>query len=299
MSWCWLSVAVALFTLGSIDVSLNLYRNMTAFALNTSQAGAMATFDDMSSWAEDLRSICFISGGIISDAALMYRCWVISGRQRILLVLPSFLFFAACACASVSFYCTSTLDVLSTIPAERMLRSFLTAYLATTLANNLICTGLIVYHIWRVNRHSSEFFTRGLKGSGRLDFIALNRIFIESALVYTGSVSMTCVAAVLESNVFYAFSGVSLALAGVSFDLIIIRISRGVATEQTQDFTATFRSPVMAQAATADTIFASADARDPEATDITCGTMSYLGTESVLVDSAKISNEKYDIGRRA
>jgi len=289
MSWCWLSVAVALFTVGSIDLSLNLYRNMTALVFNSSRAGATATFNDLSNWVEDIRSVCFYAGGIISDAALMYRCWVISGRRWILLILPSLLFLAACACASVAFYCTSTLEAMSTIPAERKLRPFLTAYFATTLATNLICTSLIVYHVWRVHRHSSEFFTRSLKGSGRLDFSELNRIFIESALLYTGSVLISCVALVSGSNIYYAFSGISLGLAGVSFDLIIVRINRGVSTEQTQQFTATFRSPVMMQAATADTIVASADTRDPEAADITSGTMSYLGTESV--DSAKTADE--------
>lgn len=291
MNWLWLSVAVSLFIVATIDLSFNLYHNIFAFVFFTGQGGAAAVFDELSSWVEVVRSVLFYLGGSISDIALMYRCWVICGRKWTLLILQLLLFLSALACASVILYYTAILEATSTIPDENKLRPFLTAYFSTTLCTNVICTSLIVFHIWKVNRRSSEFFTHSFRGSGRVDFLALNRIFIESALLYTSSVVITFAALLSGSNVNYALSDISQELAGVSFDLIIIRISRGISIEQTEEFTATLRLPQAMKEHTVTQDTRAVSICDTQAVDTTSGALSY----SLSVTEAERSEKRYDI----
>ncbi|KAH9913021.1 uncharacterized protein B0H18DRAFT_218602 [Fomitopsis serialis] len=90
-----------------------------------------------------------------------------------------------------------------------------------------------------VHKRTSSFFTRSWRGPSRLSFADVTLIIIESALLYTTTVIICVVLDLANSNAYYGATDVSLEVAGISFDLIIIRIWTGVSTEQTQAFTDT------------------------------------------------------------
>jgi len=62
---------------------------------------------------------------------------------------------------------------------------------------------------------------------------------VESALLYTTTVVFCVVLDLARTNMYYGITDISLEVAGISFDMIIIRIWTGVSTEQTQAFAAT------------------------------------------------------------
>lgn len=53
--WPWMAVAVALFLIGTIDVSFNFYHNLVAFIFYTGPGGPTAEFEDLSSWVNVIR----------------------------------------------------------------------------------------------------------------------------------------------------------------------------------------------------------------------------------------------------
>ncbi|KAF9814806.1 hypothetical protein IEO21_04914 [Rhodonia placenta] len=225
VNWPWIFVAVALFTIGTVDVSFNLYHNLSAFILYKGPGGAEEEFMAFSSWINVMRSVWYNLGIVISDAALMYRCWIICNRRWFIMIPSIILWCTTFASIVVYMYYMGVTEVDSTI-------------------------GIIIHHIWQVSRHTSEFFTTGNR------LARANRIFVESALLYTVSVLITFIATLAGSNSLYGLSDVTLELSGIVFDLIIIRISGGTATEQTYAFTQSSERPaalrIIANGAAAD-----------------------------------------------
>lgn len=250
VNWPWIFVAVALFTIGTVDVSFNLYHNLSAFILYKGPGGAEEEFMAFSSWINVMRSVWYNLGIVISDAALMYRCWIICNRRWFIMIPSIILWCTTFASIVVYMYYMGVTEVDSTIGDERKLDPLVIAIYTTTLANNGLCTGIIIHHIWQVSRHTSEFFTTGNR------LARANRIFVESALLYTVSVLITFIATLAGSNSLYGLSDVTLELSGIVFDLIIIRISGGTATEQTYAFTQSSERPaalrIIANGAAAD-----------------------------------------------
>ncbi|KAH9905077.1 uncharacterized protein B0H18DRAFT_1197943 [Fomitopsis serialis] len=240
--WPWMLVAVAFFVFGTCDVSFNLYHNLIAFIFYTGPGGADAEFDRLSTWVNVMRSVWFDLNIALSDAALIYRCWLVyahSPRRAVVAIAPVVLWLGWISCAIIILYYICTLNAVTSIPSTDEIQPFLYAFYSLTLAINLFTTGLIILRLWRVHKRTSSFFTRSWRGPSRLSFADVTLIIIESALLYTTTVIICVVLDLANSNAYYGATDVSLEVAGISFDLIIIRIWTGVSTEQTQAFTDT------------------------------------------------------------
>ena len=68
-------------------------------------------------------------------------------------------------------------------------------------------TGSIVYRMCRMNKQASSF-TKQLRWSAVTRLRTINRIFIESALLYTFSVAVSLAMESVRNNAFYATTGV-------------------------------------------------------------------------------------------
>ncbi|KAH9831450.1 uncharacterized protein C8Q71DRAFT_782615 [Rhodofomes roseus] len=75
--WPWMLVAIAFFVFGTCDVAFNFYNNLIAFIFYTGPGGANAEFDRLSTWVNVIRSIWFTLNIALSDAVLIYRCWLV------------------------------------------------------------------------------------------------------------------------------------------------------------------------------------------------------------------------------
>lgn len=53
----WLLIAIALFVVGTIDVSFTFYHSLVAFIFYTGQGGAARVFDDISNWVNVMKVI--------------------------------------------------------------------------------------------------------------------------------------------------------------------------------------------------------------------------------------------------
>ncbi|KAH9913022.1 uncharacterized protein B0H18DRAFT_1216689 [Fomitopsis serialis] len=238
----WLSVAIAFFVIGTCDVSFNLYHNLMAFVLPTASSGANTVFDQASNWVNVIRSVWFYIGASLSDAALIYRCWMVyaSSRHRAIVgIVPLVLWLACIAFAVMILYILGTLDADTTIPEIPQLQPYLYSFYLTTVVLNLLTTGLIIFRLWRAHKRTSSFFTRSWRVRSRLSLANVILIMVESALLYTTTVVISVVLDLARSNMYYGVADIGLEVAGISFDMIIIRIWTGVSTEQTQAFAAT------------------------------------------------------------
>ncbi|KAH9913020.1 uncharacterized protein B0H18DRAFT_218554 [Fomitopsis serialis] len=244
--WLWMFVAVAFFVIGTCDVSFNFYHNVIAFIVYKGPGGANAQFDQFSNWVNFMR---------------IYRCWLVyteSPHRTIVGIVPAILWLAWLSIAIVLLYYAVTLNTATSIPGTLEIQPFVYAFYSTTLTINVFTTGLVIVRLWKFHRRNAELFSRSWRVPGRMDWARYTLIIVESALLYTATV-VTCIALdLVGTNAYYGMTDIvsedsewnrhlynfplthpilqSLEAAGITFDLIIIRIWTGVSTEQTQAF---------------------------------------------------------------
>ncbi|KAH9928188.1 uncharacterized protein B0H18DRAFT_1210442 [Fomitopsis serialis] len=238
-SWPWMVVATSLFILGGVDVSLNLYDNIIAFVFFKRPGGADLQFETISNWINIVRSVLYFLVAMLSDAALIYRCWIVYAHWKprwAVIVLPTLLWLGAIVCATVDVYYVSTLHKLATIPHEKTLRPYLFATYLMSLLLNFLVTGLIVYRMRALSKQTSSFIRQ--QRWNRLKTVS--RIFMESALMYTLSVVISAVMEMISNDAFYGTTDVSVELAGIAFDLIIIRLWTENTREESRTITESF-----------------------------------------------------------
>ncbi|KAI0727110.1 hypothetical protein C8Q72DRAFT_782414 [Fomitopsis betulina] len=177
----------------------------------------------------------------------IYHCWIVyaSSRHRAMIaVAPAVLWLACVTCATMIVYYLSTLHVDLPIPEIPELQPFLYTFYITTLLLNLfttgfVCLGCIILKLWTVHKcTASAFSPRSARVLRRMSFKDMILVIVESALLHTVTVALCIILDLARTNVYYGITGISLEVAGISFDLIIIRIWTGVSAEQTLAFAA-------------------------------------------------------------
>ncbi|GBE80350.1 hypothetical protein SCP_0300650 [Sparassis crispa] len=198
-NWTILLVALILYALGVVDVVLNIYYNLDAFVFHSGSGGAEAVFTDISNPVNCMRTTCLMMATLVADGMLVYRCWVIFGQV---------------------YYMATLLPGASLVAAPE-LQVFISAFGALNITLNMGTTVLIVCYIWFVHQQSAQLLQR--ETSGMIGLKAIMRIFVESALVYTTVVVIAYIADLTGCNIVYAMGDIELEMAGISFDLLIIR----------------------------------------------------------------------------
>ncbi|EGO03195.1 hypothetical protein SERLA73DRAFT_174662 [Serpula lacrymans var. lacrymans S7.3] len=220
-----LVVTLLLCTFATLDVAFGLRHNLVAFVYYTGQGGATAEFEDISYWVNVMKTVDYVMQTLIGDAMLTYRCYLVYGRNWKIIIPSSIIWLASLACGIaliVTFATLNTSALLNVSQAE----PFLNSGLGTTLGMNIITTSLIVYRIWSVDRQTASMTvnTNPRRGS-RLKHVV--HILVESAALYTVSVLIFVCTYAASSNANYGTSDNVVQIIGISFNLIIIRITSG------------------------------------------------------------------------
>ncbi|EGO03192.1 hypothetical protein SERLA73DRAFT_69100 [Serpula lacrymans var. lacrymans S7.3] len=189
INWPMLVVAILLCTFATLDVAFGLRHNLVAFVYYTGQGGATAEFEDISYWVNVMKTVDYVIQTLIGDAML------------------------------ITFATLDTSALLNVSQAE----PFVDSVLGTTLGMNIITT---LYRIWSVDRQTARMTvsTSSRRGS-RLKHVV--RILVESAALYTVSVLVFVCTYAASNNANYGTSDNVVQIIGISFNLIIIRITSG------------------------------------------------------------------------
>jgi hypothetical protein len=102
------------------------------------------------------------------------------------------------------------------------------SFFSCTLALNAVCTGLIAYRIWRTQQQTRE----AKMGSSNLTKVAI--IVVESGAIYLTVLASEVAAFAVGSFMFNIFLDITSPIIGIVFSLIIVRIGRGVSSEETR-----------------------------------------------------------------
>lgn len=208
-----LTVATLVFLLFTADLAVTV-RMTIADVLNNHHIFGVLT--------PVANSIKFITI-LITDAVLIYRCWVVYAKSWRSVLLPLLLWFSCLVFMALYLYWV-TLEVLHGNDAPNMaprVVRVIQAFYSCNIANNVYTTLAIVFRIIRVARGS------GSNNSGYLFFIC--RTLTESGILFALTSLMVFVTVVYPSSKPSAPSvaeAINFSVAGITFNLILIRAGR-------------------------------------------------------------------------
>ncbi|KAF8058208.1 hypothetical protein FPV67DRAFT_1428427 [Lyophyllum atratum] len=216
-------VAVALFmffntTMASALSFLVIWR---AF-VQTPPGGAEASFKEISHWSVVLKSATLLSQTTIGDAMLIYRCWIVYARNWFVVALSIALWIGGTVCAVFLVYYEATFTEHVLVSVSK-LHPYGVAFWASTVSSNIITTALLVWPIWKVARHHDQYVYQNTAGPRPNVMKHMMQVIVESGLLYMVAAFVTFVTYTSGSNSLYVVSSAEVGIAGIAFNLIIIR----------------------------------------------------------------------------
>ncbi|KAG2002932.1 hypothetical protein CC2G_003577 [Coprinopsis cinerea AmutBmut pab1-1] len=216
---------VLIFVLIVLHNAINAYRMNMAYAL-TPNLTPETTVKMLQGWHRWERYATTIIAPIIhrtADMLIIYRCYLIWGRKPLVILLPATIFLGSISFSILNIYWFRHRDAL---PSTTMY-NILTATFPLYFAQNVITTGLISYKIYWQWRMSVDAGLQAAAGPGMIPLVAVVRILVESAALYTSQVFLLILFHTFWSPGSAMIQQLLVPTVGIAFALIAIRTHVG------------------------------------------------------------------------
>ncbi|KAH7929030.1 hypothetical protein BV22DRAFT_1044252 [Leucogyrophana mollusca] len=215
--------AVSLFILVTAHLVIDILRNMQAFTWEESIPNYPSTYyGTFDTWQNILKSGLYVAVTLVSDAFILYRSFIVWGRSYIIATVPFLLLLAGIA---IGIFWVYTLSLV--LPGEDVFADALSVRVKTfysiTLAMNVICTTLIAFKIWRIQRAVAPF----AKGNEN-DLSRLVAIIVESGSVYSALLVVMITTYTTGSPAMFIFLNTMSPIIGIVFSSVIVRVGLGL-----------------------------------------------------------------------
>ncbi|EGO03189.1 hypothetical protein SERLA73DRAFT_164998 [Serpula lacrymans var. lacrymans S7.3] len=218
INWPLLALTVLLCILATADVAFGLRHNLVAFVYYTDQVEHY--------WVNIMKTVDYAMQTLIGGAIMIYRCYIVYNKNW-KIVVPSFVFWLGSLSTGIVVIITfSKLDT-SALPKISQTKPSVDIFLSTTLAINIVTTEpfsvLIAYRTWSVDNERTETSDLPTHRVSSLRQVVI--IFVESAALYTISAFVFVSTYAANKNSQYVISCGIVPIIGISFNLIIVRVS--------------------------------------------------------------------------
>ncbi|KAK0192543.1 hypothetical protein F5146DRAFT_507267 [Armillaria mellea] len=176
---CWpirramVAVIILLHSLVTINVAVNWSYRCSAFIENGQSFWTvylrLTDVAQTTSWGT---SIAASMSGVLANSYIIWYCWMVWGRRRVVVVLPIFFLISATASKIIQVY----RDYFDPLVFNEV---FTILYISFTLATTLWCTLLIIYRILAVAE-----VRRGAEGRLRV-YRHFIEVLVESSALYS------------------------------------------------------------------------------------------------------------------
>ncbi|GLB42156.1 hypothetical protein LshimejAT787_1101710 [Lyophyllum shimeji] len=214
-----LTVLFLMFAVSTLNIVLGLVRILQGLVYNI-RVGDAADEQLGRNWLNMVKGLTLCSQILIADVVLIYRCWIIHGKSRRVVLFPILMWWGALACVIVSMYLQvasfskSAIDISALVPVSTF------AWL-TTLALNVYANTMIVFRIRRVVNRDDLATEKRSPLFRPLENIM--RIIIESGLLYSITCTIFFITLAAGSNALFLTAAMEVQVVGIAFNLILIR----------------------------------------------------------------------------
>ncbi|KAJ3529271.1 hypothetical protein NM688_g7876 [Phlebia brevispora] len=161
-----LCTALSIFALVTVHLIMDILRAVEAYTTHMDVPYAPIYYYAVVRRDLDLiKSGCYIATTIIADGIITYRTHIVWARNFKLTLIPFLLVLADIGTGTYALWLLN-----ETKPGDNALLSEVTIrvryFYAVTLALNLLCSGLISFKIWRVQREVDRYFPSAMRPNG-------------------------------------------------------------------------------------------------------------------------------------
>ncbi|KAI0355982.1 hypothetical protein OH77DRAFT_1495782 [Trametes cingulata] len=166
---------------------------------------------------------------LFGDFVLLYRCWIIWGRNIWVVLLPFLTAVAGFSCIMEVVHLVVTLDPNAPVAPAALVPLGLAGY-ALPLATNVLTTALIVARLWHTAKAAEERCRGRMAGTVRAAQHAV-AIIVESGLLYLAAQLVLVVLFALGHPAQAIVAVMAVQIYGIAPTLIVIRVALGISSD--------------------------------------------------------------------
>jgi len=223
INWLLLLTSIAIFLTATGHLTVRLLRTLEAFVDVSHRAwGAAAYYADLHTSLEVCQASLQAVICVFGDTMAVYRVFVVYNRSSIAIAIP-----LLCLLGNIVTSVGVIVVIAQSSSSEatplyfHKLEMWLPALLALISCTSIICTGLIATRIWYITERVTEFS----ETKGRRKMRSVQRIFIESAAMYSGAMIVYMSTYLAKTNYNIIFGDMVSPIVGIAFSLITIRVN--------------------------------------------------------------------------
>ncbi|KAJ3896862.1 hypothetical protein GG344DRAFT_84992 [Lentinula edodes] len=222
--------SIVMFVLATMHISVNYARVFMAFiTYRNAEGGPAAFFNILSNFTQVFGSAIYVTQTLVGDSVVLVRCYIVWGRQWYIVACPALLLLGSTASGIGILYSFAHIEDAEVFALQ--LQDWIVSFFSLTLSTNFICTALVAYRIWYVNRAVMNFTHHSWN--------PVMLLVIESGAIYSATLLSLLILYKAESWFQYVLLD-----AGLVFSMIIVRIGLGLmaSTGETRPFIAAQRN---------------------------------------------------------
>ncbi|KAG2040435.1 hypothetical protein BDR03DRAFT_857930 [Suillus americanus] len=213
-------VAVLLLLVSTVHMVVGIVRieNGLVKYRDTWPGGPVAFFVDVTEETYVIKHALYIFQTVLADAVMVYRCYVLWQSVRVI-ILPILLWCSIIVTGVRAVYGNSqaTADPGNVFATD--VEKWIMAFVVSTLATNLLCSGLLVYRVWKIERRISQLRTS--KGT----VMAIVRVLVDAAVLYSVMLFSFLFCFITSNNGESVLSDIVVPIIAITFYMVLIRIT--------------------------------------------------------------------------
>ncbi|KAJ3571325.1 hypothetical protein NP233_g3827 [Leucocoprinus birnbaumii] len=226
--WLMAVIAFALFVLSTFDIAIGWLNIFQAFVRPEIAISVLTNFAD---WIQTAQGTDLFGSMLLWDFVLVYRCWIVYGRQWTVMIPSAAIYLVNLALAGAIFGIAPSLgNSAEEASAARSLEQLTLGFYGTVAVQNILTTSLLVWRIWRVERKSIQQIDRGALSIDRdqrppRHLRNVIRVLSESGATYTTLIVITLISSATSTQAVYPISSITFQMTGIAFNMMLVRTS--------------------------------------------------------------------------
>ncbi|KAJ6576706.1 hypothetical protein DFH09DRAFT_1031478 [Mycena vulgaris] len=217
-----MGISLLMFVVATMHVAVNFTRIIKAFIIFAGATGGPAAFfNQLAEFTQMFGSTLYVIQTLVGDALVLYRCYLVWERKLWVIAFPFALLLGSTATGIGILWAFDKVGRAEIFAEE--LSHWITSFFSMTFATNVICTALVAYRVWAINRKHVSFRGRKLR--------SLMLLIVESGAIYSATLMVLLILYNVDSWFQYVVLDAVSPIVGIVFSVIILRIALGISTE--------------------------------------------------------------------
>ncbi|KAG2130168.1 uncharacterized protein EDB93DRAFT_1264221 [Suillus bovinus] len=213
-------VAILLLLLSTVHIVVNIIRVEDGLVKyrNTYPGGPVAFFADISQETYVIKDVIYVLQTLLADGVVIYRCYVVWQSVRVI-ILPGMLWCSAAVTGVHALYNVSQSGSGTSIFSQE-LATWVMAFFVSTIAANVLSSGLLAYRIWTIERDVAT-----IRSSTQGTMMPIVHVLMDAAILYSMALIAASICFLCSNNGVYVMVDMVTPIISIAFYMVLIRIA--------------------------------------------------------------------------